>query len=256
MLTFIENKGVQLCLERRGAGACHVLFLHGWISARRMWFDVADRLDPERFTMHLLDFRGCGLSDRSMDGHDLDGYASDARAAMASIGEPLILAGHSMGGKIAQYIASERPAQLRKLILVAPGTARGGKPSERQRAFAVETFGSRQRIEAFQRAAMGIDPGDAAMQRIVDDALVAQREAWFGWYDNGRFSDFHDRLEQINVPALCIGGAKDPLVPPSRLKREVAQAIAGSLFVTLRSAGHNLPIEAPDEIAGAVARFA
>lgn len=256
MLTFIGNGGVDLCLERRGSGACHVLFLHGWISARRMWFDVVDRLDPERFTMHLLDFRGCGLSDRPMEGHHLDGYASDLRAAMESIGRPLILAGHSMGGKIAQYVASERPAQLRKLILVAPGTARGGKPSERQRNFALETFGNRQKIEAYQRAAMGVVPSGEAMQRIVEDALVAQREAWFGWYDNGRFTEFHDRLDRIDVPTLCIGGAKDPLVPPNRLKREVTQAIAGSLFVTLRNAGHNLPIEAPGEIAGAIASFA
>ncbi len=73
--------------------------------------------------------------------------------------------------------------------------------------------------------------------------------------DGGRFADFRDRLAQIAVPTLCIGGAKDPLVPPSRIKREVTQAIPGALSVTLRNAGHNLPVEAPDEIAGAIARF-
>lgn len=256
MLTFIENDGVELCLERRGSGASHVLFLHGWISARRMWFDVAERLDLERFTLHLLDFRGCGLSDRPMHGHTLEGYVSDARAALAAIGEPAMIAGHSMGGKVAQYLASERPPQLQKLLLVAPGTAAGGRPSERQRALAVETFGSRSKIEAFQRAAMGVAVPEERMRRIVEDALVAQREAWFGWYDRGRFTGFHERLASIAVPTLCVGGAKDPLVPPSRLKREVAQAIPGSLFVTLRNAGHNLPVETPEEIAGALARFA
>jgi len=38
MLQFVENGGVQLCMERRGNGPRHVLFLHGWISARRMWY--------------------------------------------------------------------------------------------------------------------------------------------------------------------------------------------------------------------------
>lgn len=255
MIEFIDNHGVQLCVERRGTGATHILFLHGWISARRMWYDVTERLDPGRFTMHLLDFRGCGLSDRPMHGHDLEGYASDARAAMASIGEPLIVAGHSMGGKIAQYIACEQPATLRKLILAAPGTARGGSGTERQRERALGAFGSRAKIEAFQRAAMGIALRDDAMERIVDDALAVQRESWFGWYDNGRFSDFFDRLHGIEAPALCIGGAKDPLIPPSRLKREVAQPIRGSLLVTLREAGHNLPVETPDELAAAITRF-
>jgi pimeloyl-ACP methyl ester carboxylesterase len=93
------------------------------------------------------------------------------------------------------------------------------------------------------------------MDRIVEDALVSQREHWYGWYDNGRFAEFMDRLRNIDVPALCIGGAKDPLVPPSRLKRDVAQAIANCLLVTLRDAGHNLPVETPAEIAQAIASF-
>lgn len=253
---FIRNDGVQLCMERRGNGPAHVLMLHGWISARRMWYDVAERIDADRFTLHLLDFRGCGLSDRPMLGHDLEGYASDARAAMEAIGQPLLIAGHSMGGKIAQYIAAERPPQLRKLVLVAPGTAKGGTGTGRQRERALDAFGSRAKIEAFQRAAMGAEIRPEAMQRVIDDALAVQRESWFGWYDHGRYVDFFDRLQHIGVPALCIGGGKDPLIPPNRLKREVAQPIHDSLLVTLRDAGHNLPIEAPGEIASAVTQFA
>lgn len=256
MLTFVDNGGVALCVERRGRGAQHVLLLHGWISARRMWYEVAERLDPERFTLHMLDFRGSGLSDRPEHGHDLDGYASDALAAMNAIGEPLLLVGHSMGGKIGQYVATQRPPALRKLLLVAPGSAHSVRLNERHRALSLDAYGSRKKIEAFQRAAMGVPVPASVMLRVVDDALVGQRDAWFGWYDRGRTADFHDRLPQISVPTLCIGGAKDPLAPVSRLRRDVAQAIPGCLFVTLRNAGHNLPIEAPDEIAGAIARFA
>lgn len=255
MLEFIDNDGVQLCMERRGSGPRNVLFLHGWISARRMWYDVADRLDCERFTMHLLDFRGNGLSDRPQHGHDLHGYVSDARAALEHIGAPVLLAGHSMGGKVAQFLASERPRNLHKLVLVAPGTASGGRSSERHRAAALQTYGSRAKIEAFQRAAMARALDPEVVRRIVDDALVSQREHWYGWYDHGRFEQFMDRLQRIAVPALCIGGDKDPLVPPSRLRRDVAQAIAGCLLVTLREAGHNLPVEAPEEIAGAIRSF-
>lgn len=252
MLQFVENDGVQLCMEHRGHGPRHVLFLHGWISARRMWYDVAERMDPAQFTLHLLDFRGNGSSDRPRDGHDLLGYVSDARAALASIDAPVTIAAHSMGGKVAQYLAGEHPRNLERLVLVAPGTAAGGRASERQRESALSAFGSRAKIEAFQRAAMARSPQPQAMERIVEDALIAQWEHWYGWYDNGRFAEFTDRLAEINVPALCIGGANDPLVPPSRLKREVAHAIRGCLHVTLRDAGHNLPVETPIEIAQAL----
>ncbi len=252
MLRFIDNGGLQLCMEERGTGARHVLFLHGWISARRMWYGVADRLDLDRFTLHLLDFRGNGLSDRPDRGHDLYGYVSDARAALAAIPAPALLVGHSMGGKVAQLLASEQPGNLDKLLLVAPGTASGGKSSPRQRERAMQTYGSRANIEAYQRAAMTRAVDAATMERIVGDALVSQREHWSGWYDNGRFIDFADRLQQISVPVLCIGGAKDPVVPPARLRRDVAQLIPGCVLVTLRDAGHNLPVEAPAEIAQAV----
>jgi len=233
-----------------------VLFVHGWISSRRMWYDVADRLDLAEFTLHLLDLRGCGRSDRPREGHDLDGYASDVRTALARVPEPATLVGHSMGGKLAQFVAAEQPANLARMILVAPGTARGARPSQRHRALTLETYGSRTRIERFQRSAMQRVVDDAVMERIVDDALVASYEHWIGWYDHGRGSEFPERLASINVPVLAIAGSNDPLVPSSQVKRDVTSAIDGALFVQLRDTGHNLPIEAPDDVAEAIRRFA
>jgi pimeloyl-ACP methyl ester carboxylesterase len=252
---FIDNRGVRLCCERRGSGSRHVLFAHGWISSRRMWYDVAQRLDPSMYTLDLLDFRGCGLSDRPSAGHDLGGYTSDLRSALASIDAPVTLVGHSMGGKLAQYIASERPANLARLILVAPGTAKASRFPEKHRQLTLDAYGSRERIQRFQRAAMAREPEPASMERTVDDALVAQYEHWIGWYDRGRGVDFMDRLPAIDVPTLVIAGAKDPIASSARVKRDTAEAITGALFVLLRDAGHNLPIETPQEISGAVERF-
>lgn len=220
-----------------------------------MWYEVVSRLDDARYTSYMMDFRGCGLSDRPMDGHELDGYASDLRAVLKSIGEPVTVVGHSMGGKIAQYVASERPQHLERLILVAPGSAKAVRLNEKHRALSLETFGSRERIKAFQRAAMVRDVSAEIMERLVDDALTGQQEAWFGWYDHGRNVDFSERLANINVPAIAVAGGRDPLAPPSRVKRDVAEAIDGCLFLMLRNAGHNLPVETPAEIAGVIDRF-
>jgi pimeloyl-ACP methyl ester carboxylesterase len=141
-------------------------------------------------------------------------------------------------------------------VLVTPGPARGYAINAKHRALAESAFGSRRRIERFQRAAMVREIAPEAMWRIVDDALVGQREAWFGWYDNGRSADFADRLNRISVPTIVIAGENDPLVPPASAKRDVAERIDGAVFVKLRGAGHNLPVETPDEIAGVIARFA
>ena len=255
MQRFVANGDVRLCCEVRGSGASHVLFVHGWISSRRMWYDVADRLDLRRFTLHLLDFRGCGLSDRPLDGHDLEGYTSDLRAALASIDAPVTLVGHSMGGKLAQLVAAERPENLARLILVAPGTARASRFPAKHREMTLAAYGSRERIERFQRAAMVKEPTASSMRRLVEDALVAQYEHWIGWYDRGRGVDFSDRLSEIALPTLVVAGASDPIAPSPRIKRDTADAIAGALFVLLRDVGHNLPVEQPDDIAEAVRRF-
>jgi pimeloyl-ACP methyl ester carboxylesterase len=232
-----------------------VLFAHGWISSRRMWYDVVERLDEDRFTMHLLDFRGCGDADRPAEGHDLQGYAGDLRDALALIPQPVVLVGHSMGGKLAQLIASEHPSNLDRLILVAPGTAKAARFSQRHRDMTVAAYGSKERVEAFQRAAMVADVPQASIDRIIEDALACQYEHWIGWYDRGRTIDFYDRVGSINVPTLVVAGEKDPLAPASLVRKFVARAIPGALYVQLRKARHNLPIEAPEEIADAVRQF-
>lgn len=221
-----------------------------------MWYDVVKLLSPEKYTLDLLDFRGCGLSDRPAHGHDLEGYASDLRSALSQMDGPATVVAHSMGGKLAQFIASERPANLARLILVAPGIPKATRFPEKHRQMTIEAYGSRERIERFQRAAMAREPGAKTMERIVDDALIAQYEHWIGWYDRGRGIDFADRVSSIDAPTLAIAGAKDPIAPPSGIKRYVAESIPGALFVLLRNAGHNLPIEAPAEVAQAVERFA
>jgi 3-oxoadipate enol-lactonase len=246
---YVENDDVTLAVETRGAGERHLLFAHGWISSRRIFYDVVARLDPERFTSHMLDFRGSGLSDRPPAGFDVEGFASDLRAAIASVTRPVAVIAHSMGGKIAQYVALDPPPNLERLVLLAPGSARAFPPNERHRALAIAAFGSRARIERFQRAAMTREIARETMRRTVDDALVASREAWFDWYERGRAEDFFDRVGSIALPTLVVAGEFDPLAPAARVRRDVASAIPGAVFMKLRNVGHNIPIEMPAETA-------
>jgi len=246
---YLHNGHVTLALESRGGGARHLLFVHGWISSRRMFYDVVAQLDPARFTSHLLDFRGAGLSDRPPDGHDVAGYASDLRAALGALGESVEVVAHSGGAKVAQFVALEPPPNLRRLVLVAPAAARAAAVDPKHRALAERAFGSRRRIAAFQRAAMTRRPPSETMERLVEDALVAQREAWFGWYDRGRSEDFSDRVGAIGLPTIVVAGERDPLAPPARVRRNVSGAITGAVLVTFKDVGHNIPVEMPADLA-------
>ncbi len=249
IVRYIANDGLSLALETRGTGPRTLLFLHGWMSSRRMFYEVAERLDLEAFTLHLLDFRGAGGSDRPAHGYDCAGYASDVRAALAAIGGRVEIVGHSAGGKVAQYVALDPPPNLKRLVLVATGTAKASPDSPEHRALAEAAFGSRIRIERFQRAAMFREIAPDAMERLIDDALIAQREAWFAWYDHGQREDFFDRIGSIATPTIVVAGDRDPLAPVARLRRDVANGIPGAVLVTFKLAGHNIPIERPAELA-------
>jgi len=252
---YVTNGDLSLTLETGGTGPRHVLFAHGWISSRRIFYDVVERLDPAAFTLHLLDFRGAGLSDRPQHGYDLRGYASDLRAALATIARPVELVAHSMGGKIAQFVALDPPRNLSRLVLVAPGSARGVLPRAEHRALAAAAFGSRVRIDRFLRAAMVREIAPDALGHLIDDALLAPREAWFDWYDRGRLEDFLDRIGDIRVPTIVVAGERDPLVPVERLRRDVVARIAGAVLVTLKNVGHNIPVEVPAELASLLTRL-
>jgi pimeloyl-ACP methyl ester carboxylesterase len=256
IVRYLDNDGTMLAFETRGIGRRTLLFAHGWISSRRMFYDVVGRLDPTEFTSHLLDFRGCGLSDRPSRGFDVAGYASDLRTAILDVEGPVTVIAHSMGGKIAQYVALDPPQNLQAMVLIAPGSARALPQNERQRVLARETFGSRARIEAFTRAAMIRDIAPDSLERLIDDALTASHEAWFTWHDVGRLEDFSDRIASIRLRTLVIAGERDPLVPGDRLRRDVASPIAGAAFETIPNVGHNMPVEAPSELVSLIETFA
>lgn len=220
-----------------------------------MFYDVVDLLDPLAISSCLLDFHGNGLSDRSPFGHDLDGYAGDLRAALAALPDNVEVFAHSMGGKVAQYVALDPPANLKRLVLIAPGSAKAMPATDAHRKLSAAAYGSRERIERFQRAAMTRSVSPETIERIVDDALVAERPAWFDWYETGRLTDFSARLSSIEIPTLVIAGERDPLAPPVRLKRDVASAIPGAHFLTLKDVGHNIAIEAPHELAQIITRL-
>jgi pimeloyl-ACP methyl ester carboxylesterase len=63
-----------------------------------------------------------------------------------------------------------------------------------------------------------------------------------------------DMLETIAVPTLILAGGRDPFCPP-RLQTELHRRVRGSEIRWFDDAGHTLPLEEPDAVAGAVTAF-
>jgi pimeloyl-ACP methyl ester carboxylesterase len=67
--------------------------------------------------------------------------------------------------------------------------------------------------------------------------------------------DLREGIATIKLPTTVVIGTRDRLTPPARTA-ELVDTIAGAQLVELRGYGHMLPLEAPDEVADALARAA
>ena len=112
--TFVAADGVTLHVDQEGEGAVALVFLHYWGGSSRTWGPVIERLSG-RHRCVAIDLRGWGRSDRTAVDFSLAAQASDVQAVIAKLGlTGFVLVGHSMGGKIAQLVASRHPSGLRR----------------------------------------------------------------------------------------------------------------------------------------------
>lgn len=132
-MQFVDVAGVQLAYELRGSGPALVL-IAGTGFPGATWEE--EFLEPlaERHTVLTFDHRGTGASPVTEDRLSTRLFGQDAVGLMDALGlGPAHLLGHSMGGRVAQWIAIDRPERVRTLILAAtgPGQFRPDRPVTR-----------------------------------------------------------------------------------------------------------------------------
>jgi len=114
----LANGDVRLAASVDGPmDAVPVLFLHGASVSRDTWDETKQRL-TNRYCVWTLDFRGHGHSDRAPN-YNLAGYVSDAETALAAIGRPAIVVGHSLGACVAGVLSQTNP-NIRAVFLEDP----------------------------------------------------------------------------------------------------------------------------------------
>jgi pimeloyl-ACP methyl ester carboxylesterase len=95
--------------------------------------ELIERL-AERHTVLTFDHRGTGATPATPGPYSTRGFAADAAGLMARLGlDRAHVLGHSMGGRVAQWIGLDAPGRVRSLILAAtgPGEWRSDKPVQR-----------------------------------------------------------------------------------------------------------------------------
>lgn len=264
-------EGVRLACVDAGAGPPIVL-LHGFPLDHTMWDAQIEEL-KSHFRVIVPDLRGFGASQLAAGdaehGVGMERYAADVIALLdwLQVGEPVVLAGLSMGGYVAWQVALRWPERVRGLI---PCDTRAAADADEPRAarfkmaeaamqagnsspalamipklLGAETREQRPEVEAKLRA---------MIERQSAEAVAAAQRGM------ARREDVRGKLDTITAHSLCIVGVEDVISPPAEM-HEIAVLLAKSgpddvRLTEIDHAGHMTPMENPAAFTAAIAAFA
>jgi pimeloyl-ACP methyl ester carboxylesterase len=251
------SNAIKLHVEDPGTNAPALVFLHYWGGSSRTWRHVIQALTPA-FRSIAIDQRGWGQSDKPPSAYTLDMLADDAQGLIDSLNlGHYILVGHSMGGKVAQLLASRQPAGLTGLVLVAPSPPSPMNLPLEVRQGMVKAYDSRESILATVQQVLTagpLHPDD--LETVVQDSLQGAPAAKAAWPLAASQEDISAQAAMIRVPTLVISGEKDRVDPPAVLQQELMTRIPHATLHILSGIGHLSPLEAPGDLSALIRGFA
>ncbi len=234
-----------------------VIFQHGYTNSKKVWQELVSHIEPD-YRCITFDSRGCGESDRPIDGFTLDGYVNDIINLADKLNiEKFHFVGHSMGGLIGMWLAHCYPKRIDKMILVAPAPSIG----VRDGLLFDDMMKRNRRIRKDQDIDLLIK------EKIKTSSLpITQEQARERSFDFLDVSDEHfeqsgkmiasanvrKELESITNDVLYIVGAADFLLKDNLEDFLVMQNASLHVFSRI---GHSIPREIPIECSQVIKDF-
>ena len=227
-----------------------VVALHGFAGTGRMWQTV----DP---AYHAPDLPGHG----SAAAQRPISFAACVEHVLSGAPERFILAGYSMGGRIALHVALAAPERVGRLVLLST-TAGIEHPAEREErrraddALAVEIEGGT--IDDFvtrwsATPMFADDPPNAVglwLQDMRRNDPVGLAAALRG-VGTGAMAPLWDRLGELSMPVTVLAGERDQKF--RTLADRISSRLRGKVEnIVVPGVGHGIPREDPRAVAAAI----
>jgi pimeloyl-ACP methyl ester carboxylesterase len=198
---------IHMSIGEAGAGQSPLLLVHGFTGAKEDFTPWLDRLAASGWHAVAPDLRGHGASAKPPDetAYSFEIMADDMLDLADALGwERFVLLGHSMGGMVAQFVASKAPARLDGLILMdtAHGPLRNLDPALVDAAVTIVRSQGMDALASILAERQG-PLETAAHRRLIDE--------------QAGYAEFCDRKLRATSPALYAAMAPAFLSSPDRL---------------------------------------
>ncbi len=225
-----------------------LVLVHGAGGTHLHWPPQVRRL--EGHIVYALDLPGHGRSE-GKGRTSVPEYRDVVLAWADAVGlEHFVLAGHSMGGAIAQEFALTYPDRLAGIVLVATGARLRVHPKILQGL----QEAPEETVRLIAEWAYGENPSSEDLALYVRRTLEIPPEVTYGDFAACNVWDRMADIARITLPALIIAGEADKLTPP-KYAQYLHEQIPNSRLVIVPRAGHMVMLEAPDVVAREIREF-
>jgi len=259
--------GVNYHYLDQGQGSPLVL-LHGFTGSSASWEEFNNLITGHCRTI-AIDLPGHGrtISPNQPQRYSIQAVSNDIVALLDTlkIGYSDLL-GYSMGGRLALYLALDKPTQFRSLILesASPGldsidlrhkrVQKDGLLANRIEANGVPAFVERwQRLPLFEsQNNLARERQEGQRRQRLNNTAVGLANSLRGM-GTGQQPSLWSELLSLLVPTLLIAGSLD--LKYSDINRQMAQIMPDSKLKIISGAGHNVHLEMPEQFAKTVLAF-
>lgn len=239
--------GGRLMGGRYGSPPAQIVALHGWMRTHADFDRTLDGLDAV-----APDLPGFGATAPPPEGWGAPDYAGAVAPLLEAEAAPLVLVGHSFGGRVAVCLAASRPDLVSAVVLSGvpllrpEGQVIAKPPLGYRAARALHRVGilSDARMERRRRRSGSADY--RAATGVMREVLVRViNETSDGTYVRA--------LDVLRCPVEFVWGELDTAASP-RVAFEAASHVADGRTTVLDGIGHLTPVEAPDALRAAILR--
>ncbi|GAA2179491.1 alpha/beta fold hydrolase [Brooklawnia cerclae] len=250
-----------------GTGPARLVFVHGLFGQGRNFGTIAKTL-ADQATSLLVDLPNHGRSPWTQE-FDYGLFAGMLAADLEARGareQPVVLLGHSMGGKVVMRLALDRPDLIRKLVVVDIAPANTGNPEEFQHyadamaALDLASLTSRADADAAMRPAV---PNDITRSFLLQSLHRGENGQGWHWLPN---LDLLRRSMPLmsgwpdlpgahwDGPVLWLVGELSSLLP-HRHEQAMRGYFPNTRLQVIPGAGHWVHADQPRAFADALAAF-